>query len=387
MLQYDLPAPENNTPGFWKKNAWWLIPLIIVDLVVLVWWLRSDDETAASVDVPVAALSSNETVVAEAEAAKPVGIHYSHPTVQHQLLDTNTAGIYMPTGSGRPESAMYGSVRSANQGKLVLPSFHEGLDIAPTGRDRSQMPTDEVVAAADGRVAYFNKIAGNSNYGKYVVLMHDDPLGETYTLYAHLAQVDSGISTGQKVVQGQKIGLMGNTASTGIPVGRSHLHFEAGMMMNRNFHSWFKKQKLKPDHGNYHGHNLTGIHPLDVFRWQEDHETFSMADYLAQLEPAFTVVIRASQPPDYFKRYPGLWSGGAINGNAMVMSVSEGGVPLSGRPATEADRKALSGRRHHVLSVNEDVLGRNGLRIVTRRQGQWILGKNGERWLEILTYH
>ncbi len=383
MYQYDLPEQHQGPPGFWKKHGWWLIPLLIADLVVLAWWLRRD-----KVDVADAARPDEPTAMTAPMATEPLpppGLRFGYPTAQERLLDTNTPGIYMPTGSGRPESAMYGTVRMAKEGKFTLPSFHEGLDIAPMERDRKNMPTDLVVAAADGRVAYFNKIAGNSNYGKYVVLIHQDPMGEIYTLYAHLAEVDKNVRIGAEVTRGQVLGLMGNSASTGIPVARAHLHFEVGIINNRHFPRWFKAQKLKPDHGTYHGHNLTGIHPLDVFRWQEVHEVFSMGGYLDQLEPAFTFVVKVPRLPDYFSRYPSRWSGESAS--TIVVSVSEGGVPIRGRPATEEERKSLAGKRHHVLSVNEAVLGRNGQRLVVRRQGNWIIGRDGERWLEILTYH
>lgn len=385
MRQYELPEHEPDpSPGFWSKNRWWLVPLLVIDLAALIWWLQRDATPSAPEDA--ARMESAASTAAESEPPPPPpGLVFGYPTAQDRLLDTNTPGIYMPTASGRPESAMYGSVRMAKEGKYTLPSFHEGLDIGPMQRDRNNMPTDLVVAAVDGRVAYMNRIAGNSNYGKYVVLVHDDPMGEIYTLYAHLAEVDKSLRVGAAIARGQTVGLMGNTASTGIPVVRAHLHFEVGVINNRNFHRWFKAQKLKPDHGNYHGHNLTGIHPLDVYRWQETHTAFSMGDYLDRVEPAFTLVFKSARLPDYFSRHPSRWSGEASD--VMVVSVTEGGVLIRGRPATPEERKALAGRRHHVLSVNEPVLGRNGLRLVVRRQGQWTLGRNGERWLEILTYH
>jgi hypothetical protein len=248
------------------------------------------------------------------------------------------------------------------------------------------MSTDRIIAVADGRVAHINRISGNSNYGKYIVLVHDDAVGEMYTLYAHLADVDQGLKAGQAVARGDEMGLMGNSASTGIPVERGHLHFEIGMINNQKFNTWFRHQKLKPDHGNYHGHNLTGINPYDLFATHERLGYFNMADYLRELEPAFTVAVRAGRKPDYFHRYPGLWTG-ADSFSALVMTVSEGGVPLSGRPATEEERKLLGSRATAVVDVNEARLGRNGLRLVTRKQGAWVLGKNGVRWLEILTYH
>jgi len=383
MLRYELPQHEEPVKsGFWKKHGWWLIPLIVVDMVILAWWLRHDTEPVNSDEPVIAEPTAITDPISELPPA-PAGLSFGYPTAQQQLLDTNTPGIYMPTASGRPESAMYGSVRSSKTGA----SFHEGLDIAPMNRDRKQMPTDFVLAAADGRVAYFNRIAGNSNYGKYVVLIHDDPMGEIYTLYAHMADVEKSLRTGAPVTKGQTIGLMGNSASTGIPVGRAHLHFEVGIINNRNFHRWFKAQKLKPDHGNHHGHNLTGMHPLDVFRWQELNGLFNMGLYLDQLPPAFTVVLRTTRIPDYFIRYPSRWQGNTETTGVMVMDVSEGGIPIRGRPATPEERTALGSKRNHVLSVDVATIGRNGLHLVARKQGNWILGKNGERWLEIMTYH
>ena len=384
MLRYELPQhDEPAPPGFWKKHGWWLIPLLVIDVLLVVWWLRRDSAPDAGAAPSATEITASAEPIPE-EPPAPRGLIFGYPTAQHQLLDTNTPGIYMPTASGRPESAMYGSVRTSKHGGA---SFHEGLDIGPLNRDRRQMPTDLIVAAADGRVAYFNRYNGNSNYGKYIVLLHDDPMGEIYTLYAHMEEIDKSIRVGGNVTRGQTLGRMGHSASTGIPVSRAHLHFEVGVMNNRNFHRWFKAQKLKPDHGNYHGHNLTGMHPLDVYRQQEIHGVFRMDEYLDQIPPAFTLILRAARLPDYFVRHPSRWQGSTEFDGALVMEVTEGGIPIRGRPATAEERTALAGQRHHVLSVDPAVLGRNGLRFVERKKGVWVLGKNGPRWLELLTYH
>jgi len=383
MAPYELPEHTSAEPGFLKRNRWWLIPLVVADVAFLVWWFGGKNpEPIALPDAVVATAITNV-----ADAVSIPGLIFAFPTSQTDYLATNTTTVFMPTGSGRPESAHYGSVRTSQQGKFILPSFHEGIDIAPTSRDRKQIPVDQITAAADGRVLYVNRIAGNSNYGRYIVLGHDDPVGEIYTLYAHLEEVESKLKHGLNISRGEIIGRMGNSASTGLPLARAHLHFEVGMINNLLFHGWFKRQKLKPDHGNYHGHNLTGIQPLDVFRWQEENGSFSMKSYLDLLTPAFTVAVRSSRIPDYFRRYPSLWSGGDSTGGAIVINVSEGGVPQSGRPATADERTKLGLKKNVVLSVNDGVLGRNGLRMVTKKQGQWVLGKNGERWLEILMYH
>jgi hypothetical protein len=294
-------------------------------------------------------------------------------------------GVFMPTASGRPESALYGSTRTTKQGSLFLPSFHEGIDVAPLSRDAKQVPLDRILSIADGRIAYLSKSPGNSNYGRYVVIVHDDPMGEIYSLYSHLEEVADNLKLGQRVRRGDDIGRMGYSPSSIIPVSRSHLHLEVGVIINQRFRDWFNRQKLKPDHGNYHGHNLYGIDPLDVYRQQEKFGRFNMGAYLQHLEPAFTLLVRATHKPDYFRRYPLLWSGGNPGG-AMVMTVSEGGVPLSGRPATEDEKTALGTKKNAVLAVNETILGRNGLRLVTTRQGAWHVGKNGDRWLDILLH-
>ncbi|HMP95695.1 MAG TPA: M23 family metallopeptidase [Kiritimatiellia bacterium] len=383
MFRYELPEHHDSAPGFWRKHAWWLIPLILLDAVAVAWWLRRDRGDDA---VPAAEVAGAVSATVPEAPPPPPGLVYGFPTAQHSLLSTNLEGIYMPTGSGRLESALYGSVRTRPQGSSVLPAFHEGIDIAPLARDSRQMPTDRILAAADGRVAYANRIAGNSNYGRYIVLVHDDPLGEIYTLYAHMEEIDARIRPGLMVRRGEDMGRMGHSASTGIPIARAHLHFEAGVIMNQRFQTWFRHQKLKPDHGNFHGYNLTGIQPLDVFRRQELYGGFSMLDYLSELEPAFVVVARVPRKPDYYVRYPALWEEGDWSG-VVTIAVAEGGAPLRGRPATLEERNELGNQRHRVVTVDEAVLGRNGLRLVTRRQGQWVLGRNGEQWLEILTYH
>lgn len=84
---------------------------------------------------------------------------------------------------------------------------HKGIDIAGTYRS-------PVYAAADGEVvrSYYSY-----TYGNVVFVSHDNGFE---TVYAHLAK--RLVSEGDKVRQGETVGLMGNTGeSTG-----THLHFE-----------------------------------------------------------------------------------------------------------------------------------------------------------------
>lgn len=85
---------------------------------------------------------------------------------------------------------------------------HSGVDYAaPTGTT--------VRAVADGHIEFAGVQRG---YGKVIYIKH--PNGTDSTVYAHLSQI--GVSTGQKISQGDKIGEVG---ATGVATG-PHLHFE-----------------------------------------------------------------------------------------------------------------------------------------------------------------
>lgn len=98
-------------------------------------------------------------------------------------------------------------------------SSHKGVDIGNKGG-----VNDNIIAHSDGIVINVVKnkknnikAKGIASYGNYVKIKHYNGY---YTLYAHLDTVD--VVVGQKVVQGQKIGYMGNS---GKAYGK-HLHFE-----------------------------------------------------------------------------------------------------------------------------------------------------------------
>ncbi len=88
--------------------------------------------------------------------------------------------------------------------------YHQAVDIA-----NSSNP--DIVASQGGTVVTAGWNAGG--YGNYVVIDH----GNGYrTLYAHMVTNSIVVQAGQRVNQGQKLGVMGSTGrSTG-----THLHFE-----------------------------------------------------------------------------------------------------------------------------------------------------------------
>lgn len=99
--------------------------------------------------------------------------------------------------------------------------LHAGIDF---GRGEANMPGTAIIAASSGVVIVANKTNSHGGYGNTVVLDHG---GGLCTLYAHIrfradGSADVDVSEGDNVVQGQRLGGVGQTgASSG-----NHLHFE-----------------------------------------------------------------------------------------------------------------------------------------------------------------
>lgn len=307
---------------------------------------------------------------------------FTYPSPQTRLLETNSLAVYMPTATGRIESAWFGSTRTASSG---LAQFHEGVDIAPTTRDPRGWALDDVFAAADGDVVFANNVAGDSNYGKYVVIRHACRTDAFYTLYAHLR--DISVREGQAVSAGAVIGRMGNTSNSPIPIQQSHVHFEITVMLNPSFPGWYQAHKLKPDHGAYHGWNLLSLQPLLPYLAQAEGRSFDFRDVLARHPAAFQVIIRSPRLPGYFRALPSAWNGAPYAGPAWTADVSDNGVILRARNSTAEELSKLGGNKTGILSVDTQILGRNGRRLVVPAgKGDWRLGAAGQKWMDMLLY-
>ena len=208
-----------------------------------------------------------------------------------------------PTQSGKLESALFGCVRENGR------RFHEGLDLKPIGRDSRGEATDAIFAITFGRVAYINKKAGNSSYGRYIVIEHTQWDVPVYTLYSHLARVDEDIFVGKMVQGGDRIGVMGRSAGGySIPKSRAHLHFEIGLRKSSQFDSWHDWRKLsgKNHHGNYNGLNLIGMDPVRFYEQVRSGRFESFEKYIKNLPTAFKMRIATRRVPDFIARYPAL---------------------------------------------------------------------------------
>lgn len=314
------------------------------------------------------------------------------PTPRTDLFDEAITNAFVATNERIPETALHGSARTGSDGRA---RFHKGIDIAPVlPRTRSGEATDPVFAVADGTVLYANRVAGNSSYGAYVVLLHDDPVQGVYTLYAHLSSLESAVRKGASVRKGDVLGVMGRSANSPIPKVRAHLHFEIGLLLNRRFERWERETKQTPLRGNGHGWNLLAADSRDVLRTALQRTgSFSMLSYLRDRTPACTLALHVDRLPDYFALHAPLWQGPDVpeGGADIVLGVSDAGLILSGRMATAEESAALAtlparGTRVAVLSTDEDLLGRNGMRLVVKDRGRWRFGDGqaARRWLDIL---
>jgi murein DD-endopeptidase MepM/ murein hydrolase activator NlpD len=109
-----------------------------------------------------------------------------------------------------PITTKYGQTTDSNGQELWGGNQHKAIDYGvPIGTP--------VQAAASGTVKATGSGSGDRSYGNYIELDH----GNGYTtLYAHLSSIQ--VAVGQSVVQGQVIGLSGDTGYT----RGAHLHFE-----------------------------------------------------------------------------------------------------------------------------------------------------------------
>jgi murein DD-endopeptidase MepM/ murein hydrolase activator NlpD len=96
---------------------------------------------------------------------------------------------------------------------LSYPHFHTGLDLADVIGTPVQAADDGVVVLVGSSIVGGQQVG----YGNYVVIAHTDGLA---TLYGHLAL--PLVKVGDKVKQGQPIGLEGSTGNSTGP----HCHFE-----------------------------------------------------------------------------------------------------------------------------------------------------------------
>lgn len=111
-------------------------------------------------------------------------------------------------------TSWYGNREYEYQGRMVR-DFHNGIDLIDADGNNNA----DIVAFADGVVTAVQKTGEQYGTGCYVRLAHDNGL---QTMYYHLKSGSIVVNVGDRVKEGQKLGIIGTTGqSTGI-----HLHFQ-----------------------------------------------------------------------------------------------------------------------------------------------------------------
>jgi murein DD-endopeptidase MepM/ murein hydrolase activator NlpD len=100
-------------------------------------------------------------------------------------------------------------------------TYHVGVFVY--GVDFAMPIGSTVTAAREGRVIHVEATHSDRDPGtekaNVVILQHDDG---TYGRYVHLTKDGALVETGQRVAQGDAIGLSGSSGDPGFP----HLHFD-----------------------------------------------------------------------------------------------------------------------------------------------------------------
>lgn len=313
--------------------------------------------------------------------ARPARVVLVWPTPNQAFARGEAVEAFLqPTASGRASSGGFGSVRNGGR------RFHEGLDLKPVGRDAKGEATDTIFAAMAGVVRHISDRPGASNYGRYVVLEHPKESPPVYTLYAHLADIASGITVGREVDAGAALGVMGrSTSGEPIPKERAHLHFEIGVRITDAFAGWYRERGFGSANtqGLWNGMNLAGIDPLEVFTWAREGRLRALDEVFAATPSAVTVRVANAAVPDFVKRYPSLAAGGmkGVNGNGAGWEI---GFAVSGAPIRwrRLEAKDLIGYKRgevRVVSVDQEVLRENPARKLARAaKGGYVPGEDVE---------
>ena len=182
------------------------------DVVLAASQTEPDAANAVAYDLNIVQTQlAQEAAIAAAEAAAAA------PSLQPSAPPSGPLKFHAPVGGvvsqgfGPTEFTLEPPLQYQD---VFYPHFHTGLDIATAiGTPVGAAADGVVILATSSRDA-----AGEyTGYGNYVVIEH---AGGFVTLYGHLDQLL--VTTGQKVKQGQVIGLLGSTGwSTG-----PHVHFE-----------------------------------------------------------------------------------------------------------------------------------------------------------------
>jgi murein DD-endopeptidase MepM/ murein hydrolase activator NlpD len=312
------------------------------------------------------------------------------------LLPSANRAIFEPGGEqryfagtvGKPwMSGTFGCVRTEGW------QLHEGIDIRCLERDQRGEPADQILATADGTVAYINKRPSLSNYGNYLILRHFIEGVEIYSLYAHLRDVRSDLKHGDAVKAGETVATMGRTSNTrqSISKDRAHVHFELNLVINERFAEWYRKTfpRQRNDHGGWNGQNFIGLDPWKLLVEQQRlGPKFSFVEFIRNQPEMCRVLVRGANFP-WVRRYPMLVKPNPVAQKEGIagyeLALNFNGLPFELIPRATSEIKTQS--KFQLLSVNAEERQRNPCRkLVVPKGNGWNLANNGLHLLDLLLY-
>lgn len=342
-------------------------------------WLRS---SAASVFI-VAALGLGGRQASALELALP--------TPNKRLIEGGPAYYmhvhrdFQGVRSTPWEGGQFGFVRTPVMvgDQVVYRKFHEGIDIRPVRRTADGEPLDPIFAISDGVVRYVSTAAGQSNYGRYIVIEHVWDGSPIYSLYAHLSEV--GVQVGDRVRKGDRIARMGHTGS-GIDKSRAHLHLEIALLYSSHFDEWHQHYFAgQPNHhGLYNGLNLFAVNPAALYKAAQANPNLSFADFVRSQSGFFKVRLPASRNLEVVKRYPWLVEQSSVAGwpRSWELEFTAYGTVVAARPSTAAaDAPRLISVKSSPIPYTYLTRG-----LLEGRQGTAKLSSLGLRTMHLLSY-
>ena len=321
-------------------------------------------------------------LLAAAEARLP----FNFPTANVELLKVGgETNFFARTNLERPwQSGAFGCVRNSRT------RLHEGIDILSQVRDTKNEPIDQVRASRKGKVVHVNRSIAASNYGKYVVLIHNTDGLSAYTLYGHLRNIEEDLVVGYMVEAGEVIGVLGRTANTRDEIAqwRAHLHFQVGVQVNSKFDLWFATwyKDGNNHHGNWSGLNLLGLDAAQILKLSKSGQ-FRFKEYLMSL-PTLCRVTVFQKNLDWIDRYPELIDNSNKGGGvptAWDLDLNCNGIPI--RITPRRNEVVSGGAKYQIIDVYEDVRAKHPCNGLLFRKGQkWIFTGKGKRLMDLLLF-
>tara|TARA_B100001971_G_scaffold165572_1_gene156222 strand:+ start:1589 stop:2587 length:999 start_codon:yes stop_codon:yes gene_type:complete len=317
----------------------------------------------------------------------PLGPAFQFPTLNHELLrrggETN---FFTPTNPNRPwTSGAFGCVRNSDT------RLHEGIDIKCLKRGADGESIDKVLSSRAGKVVHINRNISASNYGKYVVLLHEVEGLPIYTLYAHLQSVDETMGVGGRIAAGVTLGTLGRTTNTreGISRERAHLHFEIGVQINHKFSQWFDRWYKEGNnfHGEWNGLNLLGLDAAVILE-RADAGQFKMLEHLKNEESLCRVMVFHNDF-DWMKRFRQLIADADVKNTETIkaweVDLNFNGIPV--RMVPVRDEIQSGGAEYRILQVDDNTLKEHPCSgLVFRKGQQWVFTSKGQRLMNLLLY-